>query len=48
MGATTEHFNIFNTGEESFFTPGRQLADIAEPSLTHPQLSTFPRKIRNR
>ena len=29
MGATTEHFNIFNTGEESFFTPGRQLADIA-------------------
>ena len=29
MGATTKHFNIFNTGEESFFTPGRQLADIA-------------------
>jgi len=29
MGANTEHFNYFNTSEESFFTPGRQLADIA-------------------
>ena len=29
MGDTIEHFNIFNTGEESFFTPGRQLANIA-------------------
>lgn len=25
----TSHFNIFNTGEDSFFTPGRQLANIA-------------------
>lgn len=24
-----EHFNYFNTAEESFFTPGRQLANIA-------------------
>lgn len=29
MGAITEHFNYFNTEEESFFTPGRQLANIA-------------------
>ena len=33
MGATTKHFNIFNTGEESFFTPGRQLADIANAMM---------------
>lgn len=26
----TAHFNIFNTGEDSFFTPGRQLANIAK------------------
>ena len=26
----TAHFNIFNTGEESFFTPGAQLANIAK------------------
>ena len=25
----TQHFNIFNTGTESFFTPGTQLANIA-------------------
>ena len=25
----TQHFNIFNTGTESFFTPGTQLASIA-------------------
>lgn len=29
MGANSEHFNIFNQGGESFFTPGRQLANIA-------------------
>lgn len=26
---STKHFNIFNTGESSFFTPGVQLANIA-------------------
>ncbi len=30
MGATTEHFNIFNTGDASFFTPGKQLENIAK------------------
>ena len=25
----TSHFNIFNTSKDSFFTPGRQLANIA-------------------
>ena len=38
MGATTEHFNIFNTGEESFFTPGRQLADIARAKPDAPAI----------
>ena len=27
---STKHFNIFNTGESSFFTPGTQLANIAK------------------
>lgn len=26
---SAKHFNIFNSGEESYFTPGKQLADIA-------------------
>ena len=29
MEMRTQHFNIFNTGTESFFTPGTQLANIA-------------------
>ena len=29
MGATTEHFNIFDPADDGFFTPGKQLANIA-------------------
>lgn len=38
MAATTEHFNIFNTDGDSFFTPGRQLADIAKVKPDAPAL----------
>lgn len=34
----TTHFNIFNTGEESFFTPGTQLANIARVKPDEPAL----------
>ena len=33
-----EHFNYFNTGEESFFTPGRQLSNIAKVKADQPAI----------
>jgi len=38
MGANSEHFNIFNKGEESFFTPGKQLSDIAAVKPDEPAI----------
>lgn len=38
MGVITEHFNIFNTGESSFFTPGRQLSNIAKVKPDEPAI----------
>lgn len=43
----TQHFNIFNTGTESFFTPGTQLANIAAVKPDAPAVITFPRKTRS-
>ena len=37
---STKHFNIFNTGESSFFTPGVQLANIAK--VTRPDVKYKP------
>lgn len=43
----TQHFNIFNTGTESFFTPGTQLANIAAVKPDAPAVIYVSRKTRS-
>ena len=40
----TSHFNIFNDGENSFFTPGTQLANIARVKPDAPAIIYIPSK----
>ena len=40
----TSHFNIFNHGENSFFTPGTQLANIAKIKPDAPAIVYIPSK----
>ena len=36
--STTEHFNIFNPEDDGFFTPGKQLENIARVKPDEPAL----------
>lgn len=38
MGATREHYNIFDPADDGFFTPGKQLANIARVKPDEPAI----------